>query len=252
MKIVVIGGTGLIGSKLVSKLKSLNHEVIAASPSTGINALTGEGLAEAFKGADIVVDVANSPSFEDKTVLNFFETSSRNILAAEQKAGVKHHIALSVVGTDLLTESGYFRAKLVQENLIKASSIPYTIVRATQFFEFLGGIAQEATVGQTIYLSQAFIQPIAAEDVAEALVHVVSEAPANGMIEIAGPVKFRFPEIIEQYLKATQDDRKIVQDAHARYFGVALKEGALVPSSKNARLGSIDFKNWFENQKQKR
>jgi uncharacterized protein YbjT (DUF2867 family) len=249
MKIVVIGGTGLIGSKLVNKLRGLNHEVIAASPSTGVNALTGEGLAEALKGADVVVDVANSPSFEDKAVLEFFETSSRNLLAAEQTAEVRHHVALSVVGTDLLTESGYFRAKSAQESLIKASNIPYTIVRATQFFEFLESIAQASAIAQTVHLPTAFFQPIAADDVAEALLRVVLEPPINGIIEIAGPERFRFPEIMEQYLKVTQDPRTVVSDAHAHYFGVELKENALVPSSNNSRLGSTNFKSWVENQK---
>ncbi|WP_059359905.1 SDR family oxidoreductase [Parachlamydia acanthamoebae] len=250
MKIVVIGGTGLIGSKLVSKLRNLKHEVIAASPSKGINATTGEGLSGALKGADIVVDVANSPSFEDKAVLDFFETSSRNLLAAEKVAGVRYHIALSVVGTDLLTESGYFRAKIAQENLIKASNIPYTIIRATQFFEFLGSIAQASTVGEVIHLpATAFLQPIAAEDVAEAILRVISEAPINGIIEIAGPECFLFPEIVGQYLKETQDPRTVVPDAQARYFGMELKENSLTPSSKNPRLGSTDFKTWFQKQK---
>lgn len=249
MKIVVIGGTGLIGSKLVSKLRGLKHEVIAASPSTGVNAMTGEGLAEALKGAHIVVDVANSPSFEDKAVLEFFETSSRNLLAAEKASGVRYHIALSVVGTDLLTESGYFRAKMAQENLIKASNIPYTIVRATQFFEFLGSIAQASADGQTVHLPTAFLQPIAAEDVADALLHVVTEAPINGIIEIAGPERFRFSDIVGQYLKATQDPHTVVSDVHARYFGIELQENALIPSSKNSRLGSTNFKSWFASQK---
>lgn len=248
MKIVVIGGTGLIGSKLVSQLKSLEHEVIAASPSTGVNALTGVGLPEALKNADIVVDVANSPSFEDKAVLEFFETSTRNLMAAEKQAGVKHHIALSVVGTDLLQESGYFRAKMAQENLIKSSSIPYTIVRATQFFEFLNSIAKESTIGQTVHLPTAFIQPIAAEDVAEALFHVVSEDPLNGIIEIAGPQKFRFPEIIKEYFLATHDPRTINTDSHARYYNIELRDSELTPSSKNPRLGSTNFESWFKNQ----
>lgn len=249
MKIVVIGGTGLIGSKLVNKLRRLKHEVIAASPSTGVNTMTGEGLAEALKDTEIVVDVANSPSFEDKAVLNFFETSNRNLLAAEQTAGVRYHIALSVVGTDLLTESGYFRAKMIQENLVKASNIPYTIVRSTQFFEFLDSIVQASTVGQIVHLPNVFFQPIAAEDVAEALFHITSEAPHNGIIEIAGPERFRFSEIMEQYLKITQDPRKVVSDVHGYYFGIEVKEDMLIPSSKNPRLGTINFKSWMESQK---
>ena len=248
MKIVVIGGTGLIGTKLVKKLKDHKHEVIAASPSTGVNTLTGEGLKEVLKGADIVVDVANSPSFEDKAVLNFFEKTNRNLLPAEKEAGVSHHIALSVVGADILTDSGYFRAKMVQENLIKESKIPYTIVRATQFFEFLNSIAQESTVDQTVHAPVAFIQPMAAEDVAEALLKVVSETPVNGIIDIAGPEKFRFKDLLEQYLKLAHDSRTVVSDDNARYFGIKLKEGALVPSGK-ARLGSSHFQPWFENQK---
>lgn len=249
MKIVVIGGTGLIGSKVVSKLKELKHEVIAASPSNGVNAMTGEGLAEALDGADIVVDVANSPSFEDKAVLEFFEKSGQNLLAAEKEAGVWYHIALSVVGTELLPDSGYFRAKMAQENLIKSAGIPYTIVRATQFFEFLGSIAQGSTVGETVHLPTAYLQPIAAEDVADAIVHVVSEAPINGTLEIAGPDRLRFPEIVGQYLKETQDPRKVVSDVHARYFGMELKDHTLVPQGSNARLGSTNFKKWFQSQK---
>ena len=248
MKIVVIGGTGLIGSKLVDKLKDLGHEVVAASPSTGVNSLTGEGLAEALQGANIVVDVSNSPSFEDKAVLEFFETSTQHLIAADKAAGVRHHIALSVVGTELLPESGYFRAKMVQENLIKSSTIPYTIVRATQFFEFLDSIVQTSTVGQTVELPSAFLQPIAAEDVTAALLKVVMEAPVNGTIEIAGPERFRFSEIVEQYLKAKKDPRTVISDAHAHYFGMELKDNTLIPH-KDARLGSINFKSWFDSQK---
>lgn len=245
MKIVVIGGTGLIGSKLVNKLKSLGHEVVAASPSKGINAVTGEGLAKALQSTNIVVDVSNSPSFEDKAVLEFFKTSSNNLLNAEKKAGVKHHIALSVVGTDLLSESGYFIAKNVQENLIKASNIPYTIVRATQFFEFLGSIAQSGTIGQTVHLPKAFVQPIASEDVASALLRVVLEPPINGIIEIAGPERLSFTEIVGQYLKTTNDPRKVIGDINARYFGAKLMDNTLVPSSKNPRLGSTNLKKWL-------
>lgn len=248
MKIVVIGGTGLIGSKLTKKLRDLGHEVVAASPSKGINTITGKGLAEALKETNIVVDVANSPSFEDKAVLQFFETSGRNLMAAEKAAGVGHHIALSVVGTDLLSENGYFRAKMAQEKLIIASSIPYTIVRATQFFEFLGSIAQASSVGQIVHLPLAFLQPIASDDVVTALLQVALEKPINGIIEIAGPERIYLSEIIEQYLKATNDPRKVIQDEQGRYFGTKISENTLIPN-KNPRLGSINFKSWFDSQK---
>lgn len=249
MKIVVIGGTGLIGAKLVKKLKDSGHDVVAASRAQGINTLTGEGLSKALQRANTVVDVSNSPSFEDKAVLEFFDTSTRNLLAAEKNANVSHHIALSVVGTDLLSASGYFRAKAVQENLIKTSQIPYTIVRATQFFEFLNDIAQSGTGtdGQTVRLPTAFLQPIAAEDVADALFRVVLEKPRNGTIEIAGPDKLHFTEIVEQYLKAKKDPRKVIADPNARYFGAALTDNTLVPG-KNPRLGSTNFKSWFASQ----
>lgn len=247
MKIVVIGGTGLIGSKLINKLKENGHEPIAASPSTGVNALTGEGLAQALQKAHVVVDVANSPSFEDKAVLEFFETSTRNLLKAEQAAGVRHHIALSVVGTDLLPKSGYFRAKLAQENLIKSSPVPYTLVRATQFFEFLGSIADSGTQGDTVRLPTAFLQPIAAEDVASALFRVSLEKPINGIIEIGGPERLPFSEFVAQYLRAIQDPRKVVPDKHALYFGTELTDTTLVPG-KNARLGSINLKSWLESR----
>lgn len=250
MKIVVIGGTGLIGSKLIKKLRDLGHEAVAASPSTGVNTLTGEGLAEVLKGANVVVDVANSPSFEDKAVLEFFETSGRNLLAAEKAAGVGHHIALSVVGTDLLSESGYFRAKEVQENLIKASKMPYTIVRATQFFEFLGSIAESSADGQTIHLPPSYFQPISSDDVAAFLLQAVLEKPHNGIIEIAGPEPFRLSELVEQYLKATGDHRKVVSDDQAPYFGMGSLANRLMPS-KNPRLGSTHFKRWVEGQKKK-
>lgn len=248
MKIVVIGGTGLIGSKLVKKLQDLGHEAIAASPSKGINTLTGEGLAEALSGTNVVVDVSNSPSFDDQAVLEFFETSGRNLMAAEKAAHVQHHVALSVVGTDLLSESGYFRAKIAQEKLITSSPVPYTIVRATQFFEFLGGIAQMGTVGETVHLPPAFLQPIAAEDVATALLQVVLDKPQNGIIEIAGPERFRLTEIVEKYLKAIQDPRKVISDADARYSGAKLADNTLVPA-KDPQLGSINFKNWFNSQR---
>src|SRR5438876_11972108 len=214
MKIVIIGGSGLIGKKLVNNLGQHGHEVVAASPSSGVNTLTGEGLAEALAGAQVVVDVANSPSFEDKAVLEFFETSGRNLLAAEATAGVGHHIALSVVGTDRLPESGYLRAKMAQEKLIKASKVPYTIIHSTQFFEFLGGIAQSATDGKTVRLSPAFVQPIASDDVADAIADVALRAPLNGTIEIAGPERVRLVELMQRFLSAKQDERKVVADVH--------------------------------------
>ncbi len=251
MKIVVIGGTGLIGSKVVNKLRSLGHELVAASPSTGVNTITGEGLAEALKDTNVVIDVSNAPSFEDKAVLEFFETSNRNLLAAEKAAGVGHHVALSIVGIDLLPQNGYFRAKIAQESLIKSSNVPYTILRATQFLEFLGAIADSGTVDQTVHLSTAFLQPIASEDVATALAQVALEKPINGIIEIAGPERFRLSDIVERYLKAIKDPRKVVSDVHAPYFGTELTDNSLVPR-KNSRLGSIPFKDWFNGLKQKR
>ncbi|CAN7696286.1 SDR family oxidoreductase [Rhizobium sp. LjRoot258] len=244
MKIVIIGGTGLIGSKTVERLRKQGHEVIAASPNTGVNTITGEGLAEALVGAEVVVDLANSPSFEDKAVLEFFETSGRNLFAAEKSAGVKHHIALSVVGTERLQESGYFRGKLAQEKLIKASSVPYTIVHSTQFMEFLSGIAQSGTVGDTVHLSPAYVQPIASDDVADAMADVTLAPPANGTIEIAGPERFRLNELVARYLKATGDARKVEPDPEARYFGARLVDGSLV-SDNNPRLGQITFEQWF-------
>ena len=221
MKIVVIGGSGLIGTKLVSILRERGHEVVAASPSSGVNALTGEGLSEALAGAQVVVDVANSPSFEDKAVLEFFETSGRNLLAAEAAAGVRHHVALSVVGTDRLLASGYFRAKMAQEELIKASKIPYTIVRATQFFEFVGAIAQSATDGQTVRLPPALMQPIVSDDVAAALADVALAKPLNGTVELAGPEPIRMDELVRQFLVAIADTRQVITDPQARYFGTA-------------------------------
>src|SRR5262252_1384780 len=220
MKIVVIGGSGLIGSKLVNNLRQRGHEAVAASPSSGVNTITGEGLADALKGAQIVVDVANAPSWEDKAVLEFFETSGRNLLAAEKAAGVKHHVALSVVGTDRLLASGYFRAKMAQENLIKASQIPYTIVRSTQFFEFARGLAQSASDGATVRLSSVLMQPIVSDDVAAALADVAVGEPINGTIEIAGPEQIRQDEFVRKYLSATGDARKVSTDANAGYYGV--------------------------------
>ncbi|MGL6245936.1 SDR family oxidoreductase [Pseudomonas sp.] len=248
MKIVVIGGTGLIGSKLVKSLRERGHDVLAASPSTGVNAVTREGLAAAMDGTEVVVDVANAPSWEDQAVLEFFETSSRNLLAAEAAAGVRHHVALSVVGSERLPDSGYFVAKIAQENLIKASSVPYTIVRATQFFEFVGGIAQAAAVDEQISLSPALIQPMASDDVAAALVDVVLAAPVNGTVEVAGPEAMPLDELIRRFLRATQDNRKVVPDVHARYFGSVLDDQSLTPG-KNPRLGTIRFEDWITQAK---
>jgi uncharacterized protein YbjT (DUF2867 family) len=245
MKIVVIGGSGLIGKKVVKNLRDEDHEVVAASPSSGINAVTGEGLAEAMAGAQIVVDVANSPSWEDKAVLEFFEQSGQNIQAAEKASGVRHHIALSVVGTDRLLASGYFRAKMAQENLIKASRIPYTIVRSTQFFEFVGGIAQSATEGQTVRLSPALVQPIVSDDVAAILTEIVAEQPLNGIVEIAGPERIRLDELVRHFLSANHDDRKVVTDANALYYGIKLNDQSLNPGD-NPRLGTTHFKDWLQ------
>jgi uncharacterized protein YbjT (DUF2867 family) len=244
MKIVVIGGSGLIGTKLVNKLRERRHEALAASPSSGVNTITGEGLAEALAGAQVVVDVANSPSWEDKAVLEFFETSSRNLLAAEAAAGVGHHVALSVVGTERLLQGGFFRAKMAQEELIQASNIPYTIVRSTQFFEFVNGIAQSATDGQTVRLSPAFIQPIVSDDVAAALAEVTLGAPVNGTIEIAGPERLRLDELIRRFLHAKQDARQVVTDVHARYFDIELNDQSLTPGD-NARIGPTRFDDWL-------
>jgi len=244
MKIVVIGGTGLIGSRLVNNLRHRGHEVVAASPRSGVNTITREGLAEALDGARVVVDVANAPSWEDKAVLEFFETSSRNLLAAEPVAGVKHHVALSVVGTDRLLASGYFRAKMAQERLIKASPIPYTIVRATQFFEFVGSIAQFATEGSMVRVPPVLMQPMAADDVAAALADVALGEPINGTVEIAGPEQIRQDELVRQYLSATGDARKLITDVRARYYGLEVNDQSLVPGP-NPRLGSTHFAEWL-------
>jgi uncharacterized protein YbjT (DUF2867 family)/quercetin dioxygenase-like cupin family protein len=250
MKIVVIGGTGLIGSKVVNILRQRGHEVVAASPSSGVNTLTGEGLAEALAGAQVVVDVANSPSFEDKPALDFFETSGRNLLSAEKSAGVKHHVALSVVGTDRLlgsgpgSLSGYFRAKMAQENLIKASGIPFTIVHATQFFEFVKNIAQSATDGSTIRLSPVLMQPMVSDDVAAAVADIALGEPMNAMVEVAGPDKIRQDELVRQFLTATGDPRKVVTDANAGYYGIKVNDQSLVPGD-NPRLGPTRFEEWL-------
>jgi uncharacterized protein YbjT (DUF2867 family) len=244
MKIVVIGGSGLIGKKLIPLLRERGHEAVSASPSSGVNTITGEGLAEALAGADVVVDVTNAPSWEDKAVLEFFETSTRNILAAEAAAGVKHHVALSVVGTERLLDSGYFPAKLAQEKLIKASGIPYTILRATQFFEFVGAIVQSGTDGDAIRLSPALIQPIASDDVAAALADVAVAPPVNGTLEVAGPEPFPLDKLAQKYLAAKGDSRKVIADVHATYFGAAINDRSLTPGE-HPRLGAVRFENWL-------
>jgi uncharacterized protein YbjT (DUF2867 family) len=243
MKIVVIGGTGLIGSKTVPILRRGGHEVIAASPKSGINSVTGEGLKEAMAGAQVVIDLANSPSFEDKAVLEFFETSGRNLVAAETAAGVGHHVALSIVGTDRTPDNGYFRAKVAQEKLIASSGIPYTIIRSTQFLEFLGGIAASSADGSIVRLPPGLFQPIAADDVAAVVADVALAAPRNGIVEIAGPERAPFDEIIARYLEAVGDPRKVVRDPEARYFGGRVEERSLVPLGE-ARLGRIGFDEW--------
>jgi len=250
MKIVVIGGAGLIGAKTVAILRQSGHEVIAASPRSGVNTITGEGLATALAGAQVVVDLANSPSFENQAVLEFFETSGRNLHAAETAAGVGHHVALSIVGTDRTPENGYFRAKVAQEKLIEASGVPYTIVRATQFLEFLGGIADSAADGNTVRLSPGLFQPIAAEDVAPMVADVALAAPRNGIVEIAGPERAPFDEIIARYLKAVADPRQVVRDPEARYFGGRVEELSLVPLGE-ARLGRIGLDEWLRRARAK-
>src|SRR6267143_3735292 len=248
MKIVVIGGSGLIGSKLVTKLREQGHEAIPASPKSGVNTLTGEGLAEALKGASVVVDVTNSPSWEDAAVLTFFETSTRNQLASEVAAGVKHHVALSVVGTERLLASGFFRAKMAQENLIKASSIPYTIIRATQFFEFVKNIADFSTEGNKVRLPPVLFQPMAADDVASAIGRIAMSSPVNDTVEIGGPEQFRLDELIRRDLAARKDPREVISDPHAHYFGIAVSERTLVPND-DARLGETRFEDWLHSTK---
>ena len=243
MKIVVIGGTGLIGSKVVEKLKQKGHDAIAAAPNTGVNTITGEGLKEAMSGAKVVIDLANSPSFEDKAVLEFFETSGRNLLPAEAAAGVRHHVALSIVGTDR-TDNGYFRAKVTQEKLIKTSGIPYTIIRSTQFLEFLGGIAASSADGNIVRLPPVLFQPIAADDVAAIVADVALAAPQNDVVEIAGPERAPFKEIIARYLKAVGDPREVVRDPEGRYWGGRVEEHSLVPLGE-ARLGRIGLDEWL-------
>jgi uncharacterized protein YbjT (DUF2867 family) len=244
MKIVVIGGSGLIGKKVVTKLRQQGHEVVAASPSSGVNTVTGEGLAQALIGAQVVVDVANAPSWEDKAVLEFFETSGRNLLAAEAAASVGHHVALSVVGTDRLLASGYFRGKMAQENLIKASSIHYTIVRATQFFEFVGAIAQSATEGKTVRVPPALMQPIAADDVGAAVAEAALAKPLNGTVELAGPEPIRQDELVRQFLSKTGDARTVITDPKALYYGLTMNDQSLTPGD-NPRLGATRFADWL-------
>jgi uncharacterized protein YbjT (DUF2867 family) len=244
MKIVVVGGTGLIGSKVVEKLTQKGHEAVAAAPNTGVNTITGEGLADALAGAQVVVDVANSPSFEDQAAMDFFRTAGKNLTAAELAAGIKHHVALSVIGTERLQDSGYFRAKLAQEKLIESSPIPYTIVRATQFFEFLRGIALSAVEGETVRLSHSVFQPIAAEDVATAVVEAALADPVNGTVEIAGPDAFYIDEIVGRLLEYDKSPRKVVADPEALYFGIKLSDQSLVPGA-NPELGSTKFDSWL-------
>src|SRR5258706_4311299 len=244
MKIIVIGGSGLIGKKVVQSLHRHDHEVVAASPSLGVNTVTGEGLAQALAGAQVVVDVANAPSWEDKAALSFFETSGRNLLAAEAAAGVGHPVALSVVRTDRLLASGYFRAKMAQENLIKASPIPYTIVRATQFFEFVGGIAQSATEGQTVRLPPVLMQPIVSDDVAAVVAEVAVKEPLNGTFDLAGPEPIRQDDLVRQFLKATGDARTVITDPKALYYGIAVNDQSLTPGD-HPRLGPTRFADWL-------
>jgi uncharacterized protein YbjT (DUF2867 family) len=244
MRIVVIGGSGLIGSRVVTTLSKRGHEAIAASPNSGVNSVTGQGLAEALKGASVVVDVSNAPSWEDSAVMKFFETSTRNLLSHEATAGVQHHVALSVVGSERMLESGYFRAKIAQENLIKASSIPYSIVRATQFFEFVKGIADSSTEGNTVRLPHVLFQPMAADDVASAVSQVALGQPINGTVEIGGPERFHLDELVRTGLAASKDPREVVADPHARYYGVEVKERTLVPDD-DAKLGKTRFEDWL-------
>jgi uncharacterized protein YbjT (DUF2867 family) len=244
MKIVVIGGSGLIGSKLVTKLRERGHEAVPASPASGVNTLTGEGLTEALEGAAVVVDVSNSPSFEDAAALTFFQTSTGNLLDADAVAGVGHHVALSVVGTERLSDSGYMRAKIAQENLIKESSIPYSIVHATQFFEFIKSIADAATDGDTVRLAPVLIQPMAADDVAGAVADVAVGPPVNGIVEVAGPQQFRLDELVRSALRERHDPREVISDPHAPYFGAELHERTLVPAA-DARLAETRFDHWL-------
>jgi uncharacterized protein YbjT (DUF2867 family) len=244
MKIVVVGGTGLVGSKLVNKLREQGHEAVAAAPNTGVNTITGEGLADVLKGASVVVDVSNSPSWDDAEVLKFFETSTRNLLTSEAAAGVRHHVALSVVGTDRMSESGYMRAKISQEKLIKESSLPYSIVHATQFFEFLKGLADISVVGDKVHLPPVLFQPMAADDVASGVARIAVGQPANSIVEIAGPEQFRVDELVRRRLASLKDPREVVADPNARYGGAKVSEKTLLPGN-NARLGETRFETWL-------
>ncbi|WP_027381409.1 SDR family oxidoreductase [Chryseobacterium daeguense] len=246
MKITVIGGTGLIGSKLVNSLKSLGHDVLAASPNSGVNTLTGEGLDQALENVDVLVDVANSPSFADDDVMNFFKTSGENLMAAEKKAGINHHIALSVVGTERLQESGYFRAKKVQEDIIKASGIPYTIVHSTQFFEFVGGIVKSSTVDNKIMVSPALIQPIASDDVVKAMTAATIGEPKNTTVEIGGPEKIKLSDLVKKYTAIMKNTDEVVSDPEATYFGAPLNDSTLIPGD-DAKLGTIRYDEWISN-----
>ncbi|HEY3113281.1 MAG TPA: SDR family oxidoreductase [Gemmatimonadaceae bacterium] len=247
VKGVIIGGSGLIGSKVVRRLREQGHEAVPASRKTGVNTVTGNGLAEVMKGADVVVDVSDSPSFEEAAVMDFFRTSTTNLLAAEAAAGVQHHVALSVVGTDRRTDSGYMRAKIAQEKLIEQSSIPYSIVQATQFFEFTKGIADSATDGDTVRLAPVLVQPMAAEDVAAEIAKIAAGKPLNGIVELGGPEQFRLDDLVRRYLAAREDRRSVIADPHARYFGGELEERTLVPD-KNATLGETRFEDWLRRQ----
>jgi uncharacterized protein YbjT (DUF2867 family) len=244
LKIVVIGGTGLIGSKLVEKLRDAGHDALPASPESGVDVLTGKGLAEALDGAQVVVDVVNAPDWGDAAVMEFFETSARNIVAAERDVGVMHHVVLSVVGTDRLTDSAYFRAKLAQEEAVKAGSVPYTILRATQFFEFIVRVADSSTEGDTVHLPPVLVQPESADDVAAALADVAVNDPVNGIVELAGPEAFRFDELAQRVLRAKNDPRRVTADVHARYFGAELQDHSLTPGS-NARVAATRFEDWL-------
>jgi uncharacterized protein YbjT (DUF2867 family) len=244
MKIVVIGGTGLVGSKLVEKLREDGHEPVAAAPDTGVNTITGEGLDETLEGAQVVVDVSNAPMSDDAAVMDFFQTSSRNLLAAEAGAGVKHHVLLSIVGADRLPQSGYLRAKVAQEETVKTGSVPYTILRATQFFEFIGGIADSSSTGEVIHLAPVLVQPESADDVAATLADVAASEPLNGIVELAGPEQFRLDELARRVLQAKNDERLVEADVHARYFGAELDEHSLTPDS-NARIAPTRFEDWL-------
>jgi uncharacterized protein YbjT (DUF2867 family) len=244
VKIVVIGGTGLIGSKLVERLREAGHDAVPASPDTGVDTYTGDGLEQALEGAEVVVDVSNAPAWDDAAVLDFFQTTSRNVLSAEEAAGASHHVVLSIVGTDRLPDSGYFRAKLAQEEAVKAGSVPYTILRATQFFEFLSRIADSSTDGDTVHLPPVLVQPEAADDVAATLADVVVSSPVNGIVELAGPEAFRFDELVRRILRAKNDPRRVTVDVRARYFGAELDERSLTPGD-NARIAQTRFEDWL-------